>query len=128
VLTIELHTPAGFSQASATSESAGRRPSRGLLAFDGIDIETPLEGNCWFAETGLPGVIGKIGIDSGLNRRQHCQLRAGPAERLGAKPVKALAVVQVDAPVSTRCWRRSEHRGGTGSQVVAVAGGGACRM
>ena len=48
VLTMELHTATGESRASATVIH-GEQPR--LLAFDGIDIETPLEGTCWSAAT-----------------------------------------------------------------------------
>src|ERR1019366_9560698 len=41
VLTVELHTTAGSSHASATVIH-GEQPR--LLEFDGIDIETPLQG------------------------------------------------------------------------------------
>ena len=72
-----------------------------LLEFDGIDIETPLEGNLLVCRNlDVPGVIGKHRNHSWRAGRQHRQLRAGPRTRADEKPVKALAVVQVDAPVS----------------------------
>ena len=50
-----------------------------LLEFDGIDIETPLEGNLLVCRNlDVPGVIGKIGIDPGRAGREHRQLRPGP--------------------------------------------------
>jgi D-3-phosphoglycerate dehydrogenase len=97
VLTIELHTPAGSSQASATV-IRGEQPR--LLAFDGIDIETPLEGNLLVCRNlDVPGVIGKIGSTLGEQGVNIANFALG-RERSGPKPVKALAVVQVDAPVS----------------------------
>jgi D-3-phosphoglycerate dehydrogenase len=72
-----------------------------LLEFDGIDIEAPLEGNLLVCRNlDVPGVIGKIGSllgDHGVNIANFALGR----ERSGSKPVKALAVVQVDAPVAT---------------------------
>jgi D-3-phosphoglycerate dehydrogenase len=71
-----------------------------LLEFDGIDIETPLEGNLLVCRNlDVPGVIGRIGTilaEQGVNIANFALGR----ERFGAKPVKALSVVQVDAPVS----------------------------
>jgi D-3-phosphoglycerate dehydrogenase len=97
VLTIELHTPAGSSHASATVIREGQPR---LLAFDGIDIETPLEGNLLVCRNlDVPGVIGKIGSTLGEQGVNIANFALG-RERSGQKPVKALAVVQVDAPVS----------------------------
>jgi D-3-phosphoglycerate dehydrogenase len=99
VLTIELHTPAGSSHASATVIREGQPR---LLAFDGIDIETPLEGNLLVCRNlDVPGVIGKIGSTLGEQGVNIANFALG-RERSGAKPVKALAVVQVDAPVSDK--------------------------
>jgi D-3-phosphoglycerate dehydrogenase len=96
VLTIELHTPAGSSQASATV-IRGEQPR--LLSFDGIDIETPLEGNLLVCSNlDVPGVIGKIGSILGEHGVNIANFALG-RERSGKKPVKALALVQVDAPV-----------------------------
>ena len=98
VLQISLHTAAGASHATATviHEEQPR-----LLEFDGIDIEAPLEGNLLVCRNlDVPGVIGKIGSllgDHGVNIANFALGR----ERSGSKPVKALAVVQVDAPVAT---------------------------
>ena len=47
----------------------------------------------------VPGVIGKIGTILGQQGVNIANFALG-RERAGAKPVKALAVVQVDAPVS----------------------------
>ena len=97
VLTIELHTGAGSSHASATVIH-GEQPR--LLEFDGIDIETPLEGNLLVCRNlDVPGVIGRIGSILGEHGVNIANFALG-RERAGAKPVKALAVVQVDAPVS----------------------------
>jgi D-3-phosphoglycerate dehydrogenase len=97
VLTIELHTAAGSMGASATVIH-GEQPR--LLAFDGIDIETPLEGNLLVCRNlDVPGVIGKIGTILGEHGVNIANFALG-RERTGPKPVNALAVVQVDAPVS----------------------------
>ena len=97
VLTVELHTAAGSSHATATVIH-GEQPR--LLEFDGIDIETPLEGNLLVCRNlDVPGVIGKIGTILGQHGVNIANFALG-RERSGAKPVKALAVVQVDAPVS----------------------------
>jgi D-3-phosphoglycerate dehydrogenase len=96
VLTVELHTAAGSTSASATVIH-GEQPR--LLAFDGIDIETPLEGNLLVCRNlDVPGVIGKIGTILGEHGVNIANFTLG-RERSGPKPVKALAVVQVDAPV-----------------------------
>ena len=97
VLTVELHTAAGTSRASATVIH-GEQPR--LLEFDSIDIETPLEGNLLVCRNfDVPGVIGKIGTILGQQGVNIANFALG-RERAGAKPVKALALVQVDAPVS----------------------------
>ena len=99
VLTIELHAAAGSSRATGTVIH-GEQPR--LLEFDGIDIETPLEGNLLVCRNlDVPGVIGKIGTILGEQGVNIANFALG-RERAGAKPVKALAVVQVDAPVSSR--------------------------
>jgi D-3-phosphoglycerate dehydrogenase / 2-oxoglutarate reductase len=97
MLTIELHTANGVSRASATVIH-GEQPR--LLEFDSIDIETPLEGNLLVCRNlDVPGVIGRIGTILGEKGVNIANFALG-RERAGAKPVKALAVVQVDAPVS----------------------------
>jgi D-3-phosphoglycerate dehydrogenase len=97
VLQIELHTAAGSSHATATVIH-GEQPR--LLEFDGIDIETPLEGNLLVCRNfDVPGVIGKIGTILGQQGVNIANFALG-RERSGPKPVKALSVVQVDAPVS----------------------------
>jgi len=98
VITVELHTAAGTSHASATVIH-GEQPR--LLEFDGIDIETPLEGDLLVCRNiDVPGVIGRIGSILGEHGVNIANFALG-RERSGNKPVKALAVVQVDAPVST---------------------------
>jgi D-3-phosphoglycerate dehydrogenase len=97
VLTVELHAAAGSSHASATVIH-GEQPR--LLEFDGIDIETPLEGNLLVCRNlDVPGVIGRIGTILGEHGVNIANFALG-RDRSGVKPGKALAVVQVDAPVS----------------------------
>ncbi len=99
VLTIELHSTNGKSHASATVIH-DEQPR--LLDFDGIDIEVPLEGNLLVCRNlDVPGVIGKIGSILGEHGVNIANFALG-RERSGPKPVKALAVVQVDAPVSDK--------------------------
>ena len=99
VLTIELHSTTGKSHASATVIH-DEQPR--LLDFDGIDIEVPLEGNLLVCRNlDVPGVIGKIGTILGQHGVNIANFALG-RERTGPKPVKALAVVQVDAPVSDK--------------------------
>ena len=99
MLTIELHTANGTSRASATVIH-GAQPR--LLEFDSIDIETPLEGNLLVCRNlDVPGVIGRIGTILGEQGVNIANFALG-RERAGARPVKALAVVQVDAPVSEK--------------------------
>jgi len=99
VLTLVLHTAKGESRASATVIH-GEQPR--LLEFDSIDIETPLEGNMLVCRNlDVPGVIGRIGTILGEHGVNIANFALG-RERAGAKPVKALAVVQVDAPVSEK--------------------------
>lgn len=97
VFEVELHTATGSTHASATVIH-GEQPR--LLEFDGIDIETPLEGNLLVCRNlDVPGVIGRIGTILGEQGVNIANFALG-RERSGIKPVKALAVVQVDAPVS----------------------------
>ena len=105
VLTIVLHTAQGQSAASATV-IRGEQPR--LLAFDGIDVEAPLDGALVVCRNlDVPGVIGRIGTilgQQGVNIANFAlgreRLAASAAADAAAKPVKALAVVQVDEPVS----------------------------
>jgi D-3-phosphoglycerate dehydrogenase len=97
VLTIELHTASGTSHAMATVIH-DEQPR--LLEFDGIDIETPLEGNLLVCRNlDVPGVIGRIDTILGEHGVNIANFALG-RDRSGVKPVHALAVVQVDAPVS----------------------------
>ena len=73
-----------------------------LLAFDGIDVEAPLDGTLVVCRNfDVPGVIGKIGSILGEQGVNIANFALG-RDRAGAKPVKALAVVQVDPPVSDK--------------------------
>ena len=99
VLTVELHMASGSSIASATVIH-GKQPR--LLSFEGIDIETPLENHLLVCRNlDVPGVIGRIGTILGEQKVNIANFALG-RDRSGAKPVKALAVVQVDAPVSDK--------------------------
>ncbi len=99
VLTIKLHTAKGESRATGTV-IRGEQPR--LLEFESIDIETPLEGNLLVCRNlDVPGVIGKIGTILGEHGVNIANFALG-RERAGSKPVKALALVQVDAPVSDK--------------------------
>jgi D-3-phosphoglycerate dehydrogenase len=96
-LGITLHAAWGNSHVNSTVLH-GEQPR--LLEFDGIDIETPLEGNLLVCRNlDVPGVIGRIGSILGEQGVNIANFALG-RERAGQKPVKALAVVQVDAPVS----------------------------
>jgi D-3-phosphoglycerate dehydrogenase len=95
-LAVELHAAAGISHATATVIH-GEQPR--LLEFDGIDVEAPLEGTLLVCRNiDVPGVIGKIGTTLGEYGVNIANFALG-RDRSGAKPVHALAVVQVDAPV-----------------------------
>jgi D-3-phosphoglycerate dehydrogenase len=101
VLTLVLHTAEGESRASATVIH-GEQPR--LLAFDGIDVEAPLEGTLVVCRNlDVPGVIGRIGTILGREGVNIANFALG-RERTGAhragELVKALAVVQVDEPVA----------------------------
>jgi D-3-phosphoglycerate dehydrogenase / 2-oxoglutarate reductase len=97
LLAIELHTPTGTSHATATViHDAQPR----LLEFDGIDVEAPLEGHLLVCRNlDVPGVIGKIGTILGEHGVNIANFALG-RDRSGVQPVKAISVVQVDAPVS----------------------------
>jgi D-3-phosphoglycerate dehydrogenase len=97
MLAIELHSASGTSHATATVIH-GEQPR--LLEFGGIDVEAPLEGHLLVCRNlDVPGVIGKIGTTLGEHGVNIANFALG-RDRSGAKPVHALAVVQVDAPVS----------------------------
>jgi len=97
LLAIELHSAAGSSRATATVLH-GTQPR--LLEYDSIDVEAPLEGNLLVCRNlDVPGVIGRIGTILGEQGVNIANFALG-RDRSGEKPVKALSVVQVDAPVS----------------------------
>ncbi len=96
LLAIELHTAGGVSHATATVIH-GEQPR--LLEFDGIDVEAPLEGTLLVCRNlDVPGVIGKIGTILGEYGVNIANFALG-RDRSGARPIHALAVVQVDPPV-----------------------------
>jgi D-3-phosphoglycerate dehydrogenase len=96
-LGVTLHASWGESHVNSTVLH-GEQPR--LLEFDGIDIETPLEGNLLVCRNqDVPGVIGKIGTILGEHGVNIANFALG-RERSGIKPGKALAVVQVDDGVS----------------------------
>ena len=97
VLAVELRSAAATVHATATVIH-GEQPR--LLEFDGIDVEAPLDGNLLVCRNlDVPGVIGKIGTTLGEHGVNIANFALG-RDRSGIEPVKALAVVQVDAPVS----------------------------
>jgi D-3-phosphoglycerate dehydrogenase len=99
VLTVELHTANGQSSATATV-IRGEQPR--LLALDGIDVESPLEGTLLVCRNlDVPGVIGRIGSTLGQEGVNIANFALG-RERKGTAPIKALAIVQVDEPVSEK--------------------------
>ena len=96
LLAVELHTAGGPSHATATVIH-GEQPR--LLEFDAIDVEAPLEGTLLVCRNvDVPGVIGRIGTILGQYGVNIANFALG-RDRSGAKPVHALAVVQVDPPV-----------------------------
>lgn len=100
VLTIVLHTANGESRAVGTVIH-GEQPR--LLAFDGIDVEAPLDGTLVVCRNlDVPGVIGRIGTILGQQGVNIANFALGRERGTNAdgKPVKALAVVQVDEPVT----------------------------
>ena len=101
VLTLVLHTAQGDSRASATVIH-GEQPR--LLAFDGIDVEAPLEGTLVVCRNlDVPGVIGRIGTilgEQGVNIANFALGRERTGAHRAGELVKALAVVQVDEPVA----------------------------
>ena len=100
VLTLVLHTAQGESRAVGTVIH-GEQPR--LLAFDGIDVEAPLDGTLVVCRNlDVPGVIGRIGTILGQQGVNIANFALGRERGTNAdgKPVKALAVVQVDEPVT----------------------------
>ena len=104
VLSMTLHDAAGSTRGSATVLH-GEQPR--LLAFDGMDIEAPLEGTLLVCRNlDVPGVIGNIGTvlaQQGVNianfalGRERSKSKMGI--HIGEEPVKALSLVQVDEPI-----------------------------
>ncbi|MGA2250951.1 phosphoglycerate dehydrogenase [Terracidiphilus sp.] len=98
LLAVELRSASGTTHATATVIH-GEQPR--LLEFDGIDVEAPLEGNLLVCRNlDVRGVIGKIGTTLGEHGVNIANFALG-RDRSGLQPVKALAVVQIDAPVSS---------------------------
>jgi D-3-phosphoglycerate dehydrogenase / 2-oxoglutarate reductase len=97
LLAVELRSAAGTVHATGTVIH-GEQPR--LLEFDGIDVEAPLEGNLLVCRNiDVPGVIGRIGTTLGEHGVNIANFALG-RDRSGLQPVKALSVVQVDAPAS----------------------------
>ena len=99
VLSITLHDANGSSRGSATVIHDDQPR---LLAFDGMDIEAPLEGTLLVCRNlDVPGVIGNIGTvlaQQGVNIANFALGRE--RHHVDSKDqVKALSVVQVDEPV-----------------------------
>ncbi len=101
VLSITLHDAGGSTKGSATVLH-GEQPR--LLAFDGMDIESPLEGSLLVCRNlDVPGVIGKIGTVLGEQGVNIANFALGRERgKSGATPLKALSVVQVDEPVGSQ--------------------------
>jgi D-3-phosphoglycerate dehydrogenase len=96
VLKLTLHTRNGDHTANATVLHG--RSSR-LLSCDGIDIEAPLHGSLLlFRNHDVPGVIGRIGTLLGEHSVNIANFALG--RKLNGSGANALAVVQVDGPVS----------------------------
>ena len=100
VLSITLHDANGSTRGSATVLH-GDQPR--LLAFDGMDIEAPLEGTLLVCRNlDVPGVIGNIGTvlaQQGVNIANFALGRERFHYSDPKDQVKALSVVQVDEPV-----------------------------
>jgi len=100
VLSITLHDANGSTKGSATVLH-GEQPR--LLAFDGMDIEAPLEGTLLVCRNlDVPGVIGNIGTvlgQQGVNIANFALGRQRSTQGSEAGPLKALSVVQVDEPI-----------------------------
>jgi D-3-phosphoglycerate dehydrogenase len=102
VISLTLHDAQGSTKGSATVLH-GDHPR--LLAFDGMDIESPLEGSLLVCRNlDVPGVIGNIGTvlgQQGVNIANFALGRQRTREQGEAGPLKALSVVQVDEPVGS---------------------------
>jgi len=100
VLSITLHDASGSTKGSATVLH-GEQPR--LLAFDGMDIEAPLEGSLLVCRNlDVPGVIGNIGTvlgQQGVNIANFALGRQRSTPGTDDGPLKALSVVQVDEPI-----------------------------
>jgi D-3-phosphoglycerate dehydrogenase len=100
VLVITVHDASGSTRGAATVLH-GEQPR--LLAFDGMDIEAPLEGSLLVCRNlDVPGVIGNIGTvlgQQGVNIANFALGRQRQREQAETGPLKALSVVQVDEPV-----------------------------
>ena len=75
-----------------------------LLAFDNINVESPLEGNLIVLKNlDVPGVVGKVGTILGKRQINIANFSLGreraPRNRAAKGPVGAVAVVQVDGKV-----------------------------
>jgi D-3-phosphoglycerate dehydrogenase len=75
-----------------------------LLAFDNINVESPLEGNLIVLKNlDVPGVVGKVGTILGKRQVNIANFSLGreraPRHRAAKRPVGAVAVVQVDGKV-----------------------------
>jgi D-3-phosphoglycerate dehydrogenase len=97
VLKLVLHSSEGDASASATVLH-GNSPR--LLAYDGIDIEAPLNGTLVAIRNhDVPGVIGRIGTILGEHSLNIANFALGRSVRSQRVPQgQALAVVQIDVP------------------------------
>ncbi len=97
VLKLVLHSSEGDVSASATVLH-GNSPR--LLAYDGIDIEAPLNGTLVAIRNhDVPGVIGRIGTILGEHSLNIANFALGRSVRSQRVPQgQALAVVQIDVP------------------------------
>ena len=95
ILKMTIHTQAGTHSGSATVLH-GTQPR--LLAYDGIDIEAPLQGTLiCIRNRDVPGVIGRVGTvlgDMGVNI---ANFALGRGNGISGSSGQALAVIQVDA-------------------------------
>ncbi len=99
VLKLKLHTRAGDTFASATVLH-GNSPR--LLSFNGIDVETPLQGKLLcLTNRDVPGVIGRIGTILGEHQINIANFALGRADgHHGVPRGNALAVIQIDTDLT----------------------------
>jgi D-3-phosphoglycerate dehydrogenase len=99
VLKLTLHSSEGDTSASATVLH-GNSPR--LLAYDGIDIEAPLNGTLVVIRNhDVPGVVGRIGTILGEHQVNIANFALGRSTRSQHVPQgQALAVVQIDVPTA----------------------------